>query len=194
MLTFIWRYYFVIIFPLNSFPSPRKFHFSCLFRTLQGPTHLDGFLWLHWWSTWSVSQSASVQFRGSWWEKFFQQGKKIVPTKYHYEWISTYDNDFYRLRILFRIRGAAASLATAFNWACTFLVTKTFMDLQVRFHSYAYLGGWLQVGVFLWKYFIFHLSHAKFFGYSIADDFLKIWDKIWVGGEISVIPKEFHIA
>jgi len=30
-----------------------------------------------------------------------------------------------------RIRGAAASLATAFNWACTFLVTKTFMDLQM---------------------------------------------------------------
>ena len=30
-----------------------------------------------------------------------------------------------------RIRGAAASIATTFNWACTFLVTKTFMDLQV---------------------------------------------------------------
>lgn len=29
-----------------------------------------------------------------------------------------------------RIRGAAASLSTAFNWACTFIVTKTFMDLQ----------------------------------------------------------------
>ena len=32
-----------------------------------------------------------------------------------------------------RIRGAAASMATAFNWACTFLVTKTFMDLQVKY-------------------------------------------------------------
>ena len=30
-----------------------------------------------------------------------------------------------------RIRGAAASIATALNWAFTFLVTKTFMDLQV---------------------------------------------------------------
>ena len=30
-----------------------------------------------------------------------------------------------------RIRGAAASIATAFNWACTFIVTKSFMDLQV---------------------------------------------------------------
>lgn len=28
-----------------------------------------------------------------------------------------------------KIRGTAASLATAFNWACTFLVTKTFADL-----------------------------------------------------------------
>ena len=30
-----------------------------------------------------------------------------------------------------RIRGAAASISTAFNWACTFIVTKTFMSLQV---------------------------------------------------------------
>lgn len=30
-----------------------------------------------------------------------------------------------------RIRGAAASMATAFNWACTFVVTKSFVDLQV---------------------------------------------------------------
>ncbi len=30
-----------------------------------------------------------------------------------------------------RIRGAAASISTAFNWSCTFVVTKTFMDLQV---------------------------------------------------------------
>ena len=30
-----------------------------------------------------------------------------------------------------RIRGAAASIATALNWTFTFLVTKTFMDLQV---------------------------------------------------------------
>ena len=30
-----------------------------------------------------------------------------------------------------RIRGAAASIAAALNWAFTFLVTKTFMDLQV---------------------------------------------------------------
>lgn len=30
-----------------------------------------------------------------------------------------------------RIRGPAASLSTAFNWACTFIVTKTFMTLKV---------------------------------------------------------------
>ena len=30
-----------------------------------------------------------------------------------------------------KIRGVAASLATGFNWTCTFVVTKTFMDLQV---------------------------------------------------------------
>lgn len=28
-----------------------------------------------------------------------------------------------------KIRGAAASLATAFNWGCTFVVTKTFVDI-----------------------------------------------------------------
>ena len=31
-----------------------------------------------------------------------------------------------------RIRGPAASLATAFNWTCTFIVTNTFMNLQVK--------------------------------------------------------------
>ena len=34
-----------------------------------------------------------------------------------------------------RIRGPAASLATAFNWACTFIVTNTFMNLQVKITS-----------------------------------------------------------
>lgn len=29
-----------------------------------------------------------------------------------------------------RIRGSAASLATAFNWSCTFVVTKTFVNLN----------------------------------------------------------------
>lgn len=28
-----------------------------------------------------------------------------------------------------KIRGSAASVATAFNWTCTFIVTKTFKDI-----------------------------------------------------------------
>lgn len=28
-----------------------------------------------------------------------------------------------------KIRGSAASVATAFNWTCTFVVTKTFVDM-----------------------------------------------------------------
>jgi len=32
-----------------------------------------------------------------------------------------------------RIRGPAASIATAFNWTCTFIVTKTFLDLQASY-------------------------------------------------------------
>lgn len=28
-----------------------------------------------------------------------------------------------------KIRGTAASVATAFNWSCTFIVTKTFKDI-----------------------------------------------------------------
>ena len=34
-----------------------------------------------------------------------------------------------------RIRGPAAAISTAFNWTCTFIVTKTFMGLQVRAHT-----------------------------------------------------------
>lgn len=32
-----------------------------------------------------------------------------------------------------KIRGTAASVATAFNWMCTFIVTKTFNDLIGEF-------------------------------------------------------------
>jgi len=34
-----------------------------------------------------------------------------------------------------KIRGIAASVATAFNWACTFLVTKTFSDIVCKFSN-----------------------------------------------------------
>lgn len=32
-----------------------------------------------------------------------------------------------------KIRGTAASVATGFNWTCTFIVTKTFKDLICKF-------------------------------------------------------------
>jgi facilitated trehalose transporter len=32
-----------------------------------------------------------------------------------------------------KIRGSAASVATAFNWSCTFIVTKTFADIIGNF-------------------------------------------------------------
>lgn len=35
-----------------------------------------------------------------------------------------------------RIRGTAASLATAFNWTCTFIVTKTFKNIIVAIEMY----------------------------------------------------------
>lgn len=33
-----------------------------------------------------------------------------------------------------KIRGSAASVATAFNWTCTFVVTKTFQDMIGKQH------------------------------------------------------------
>lgn len=32
-----------------------------------------------------------------------------------------------------KIRGTAASVATAFNWSCTFIVTKTFRDIISKY-------------------------------------------------------------
>lgn len=32
-----------------------------------------------------------------------------------------------------KIKGSAASVATGFNWTCTFIVTKTFQDLISKF-------------------------------------------------------------
>ncbi|KAK7862052.1 hypothetical protein R5R35_011476 [Gryllus longicercus] len=43
-----------------------------------------------------------------------------------------------------KIRGPAASLATAFNWACTFVVTKTFTDLEEALGGY---GAFWMFGV-----------------------------------------------
>ncbi len=46
-----------------------------------------------------------------------------------------------------RIRGAAASVSTAFNWSCTFVVTKTFMDLQAALGAHGVF--WLFAAVLL---------------------------------------------
>lgn len=37
-----------------------------------------------------------------------------------------------------KIRGTAASVATGFNWSCTFIVTKSFTDLIGRFRLFDY--------------------------------------------------------
>lgn len=48
-----------------------------------------------------------------------------------------------------KIRGSAASVATAFNWACTFIVTKTFADIigEKTMH-------------FLWELFFFNFKNS----------------------------------
>lgn len=49
--------------------------------------------------------------------------------------IKSSDLKFHTFRLMMgeilpgKIRGSAASVATAFNWACTFVVTKTFADI-----------------------------------------------------------------
>ena len=44
-----------------------------------------------------------------------------------------------------RIRGTAASFATALNWAFTFVVTKTFMDMQVQISKYSFLNDFMSI-------------------------------------------------
>lgn len=34
-----------------------------------------------------------------------------------------------------RVRGIAASVATAFNWTCTFIVTKTYIDVIGKYFN-----------------------------------------------------------
>jgi len=54
------------------------------------------------------------------------------------------------LLFLAKIRGTAASLATAFNWACTFVVTKTFSDLLRIFGAdgaFWFFGGICLLGL-----------------------------------------------
>ena len=52
-----------------------------------------------------------------------------------------------------RIRGPAASISTAFNWACTFVVTKTFLSLQEAINTFGVF--WLfSVVIFVFVFFI----------------------------------------
>lgn len=62
-----------------------------------------------------------------------------------------------------RIRGPAASVSTAFNWTCTFAVTKTFLLLPTHFDFWMY-GGFLVVGL---VFCIFLVPETR--GQSLAD-------------------------
>jgi len=66
-----------------------------------------------------------------------------------------------------RIRGPAASFSTAFNWACTFIVTKTFMNLQDSITTHGVF--WLfSVIIFLFVFFIiFFVPETR--GLSLED-------------------------
>ncbi len=44
-----------------------------------------------------------------------------------------------------RIRGSAAAIATAFNWSCTFMVTKSFPEAVAAFGGYTVFLGFALV-------------------------------------------------
>eukprot|EP00094_Tigriopus_californicus_P006177 TCALIF_05947-PA protein Name:"Similar to Tret1 Facilitated trehalose transporter Tret1 (Culex quinquefasciatus)" AED:0.06 eAED:0.06 QI:0/0.66/0.5/0.75/0.66/0.75/4/97/504 len=66
-----------------------------------------------------------------------------------------------------RIRGAAASLSTAFNWACTFIVTKTFMDLQGIFGPHGVFWMFAVILVFCLAFIIFFVPETR--GQTLED-------------------------
>lgn len=54
-----------------------------------------------------------------------------------------------------KVRGSAASIVTAFNWACTFLVTKTFIDIVSAIGAYGafwLFGSVCFVGMFFIRF------------------------------------------
>ncbi|CRK96410.1 CLUMA_CG009826, isoform B [Clunio marinus] len=66
-----------------------------------------------------------------------------------------------------KIRGSAASVATAFNWACTFVVTKTFTDIigVIGTHgAFWFFGSVCVVGLF---FVIFYVPETQ--GKSLED-------------------------
>ncbi|CAM6031837.1 unnamed protein product, partial [Sphagnum compactum] len=65
------------------------------------------------------------------------------------------------------IRGSAASVATGFNWACTFLVTKTFVDMVATIGSAAtfwLFGAFCVVSLF---FVIFYVPETQ--GQTLED-------------------------
>lgn len=66
-----------------------------------------------------------------------------------------------------KIRGSAASLATAFNWTCTFIVTKTYLDLTAWLGTHGAFWLFGVVGVFGLFFVIFFVPETQ--GKSLED-------------------------
>lgn len=66
-----------------------------------------------------------------------------------------------------KIRGSAASVATAFNWACTFLVTKTFVDIINLIGPHGTF--WLFTGFVVFSILFIYLWVPETLGKSLED-------------------------
>lgn len=74
-----------------------------------------------------------------------------------------------------KIRGSAASLATAFNWTCTFIVTKTFQNIIVAIKMYGTIWMFAVICVIGLLFVIFFVPETR--GKSLED-----LEKLLTGG------------
>lgn len=66
-----------------------------------------------------------------------------------------------------KIRGRAASIATGFNWSCTFAVTKTFIDMKLIFGPHGAFWLFAVICVFFFFFTIICVPETR--GKSLAD-------------------------
>lgn len=119
---------------------------------------MDGCPWLVLSFMWLGFLLALARFHGWWWERYCQ-----VRPNWFAMWTVSKNYDLWINQSNFilcfpaNVRGSAASLTTAFNWTCTFIVTKTFADIILTLGNHGafwMFGSICLVGLFFVKFFV----------------------------------------
>ncbi|EDX06650.1 facilitated trehalose transporter Tret1-2 homolog [Drosophila simulans] len=90
-----------------------------------------------------------------------------------------------------KIRGPAASVVTAFNWFCTFVVTKTFQDLTVAMGAHG--AFWLFGVVCIVGLFFVIICVPETRGKSLEEIERKMMGRVPISAVVNIKPFSFNM-